>query len=354
MDTVKDEPSKLSQLPLAATAPASAESQPPPPEDGSVPKDGDASAAAAASATGFTAEGMKGGYYPPPMMHMPYHPGSPYPVPPGPYPYPYQIPYGHPYIYETKREKIKRPMNSFLLFSNEQRPILQAENPDKSNAEISKLLGSKWKSMSVDKKQIYIDKAAKIKAKFHQAHPNFVYTKGPRKKKKRKSGQGSTAETSPESGSPPPSNLYYYSFAYNPYFSSSSVPGSGGPEGADGATPPSPAPTTPSHASPAVPSPTSAPVSQPSPSAPPPTPPSLAGQPSSATQASPGMPYMMYPPPFYPYPYSRMMPGQRAGEVPGTPTHPKPTQDDSPSPKQPRLSEEGDGGDSPKADKKDA
>jgi len=203
------------------------------PGDDGTTKDGIAATSAAYS---DVHAGASYGYQ---MLPMPY-PGSPYPVPAYP-PYgPYQLPYGHHYMYEPKREKIKRPMNSFLLFSNEQRPILQAENPDKSNAEISKLLGQKWKSMPADKKSVYMDKAAKIKAKFHQAHPNFVYTKGPRKKKKRKSGQASAAESSPDTTGSPPSNLYYYSFAYQPYYP---VPGAGAGDAPDAGvtTPASPA-----------------------------------------------------------------------------------------------------------------
>lgn len=74
-------------------------------------------------------------------------------------------------------------MNSFLLFSNEIRPILQAkykgnENDiaqvhnavansryrlEKSNAQISKLIGEQWHKMDSEKKKAYVDAAEKIK-----------------------------------------------------------------------------------------------------------------------------------------------------------------------------------------------
>jgi hypothetical protein len=74
-------------------------------------------------------------------------------------------------------------MNSFLLFSNEIRPILQAKykgksddiaqvynantdsyfRPEKSNAQISKLIGEQWHKMDSEKKKAYVDAAEKIK-----------------------------------------------------------------------------------------------------------------------------------------------------------------------------------------------
>jgi len=86
----------------------------------------------------------------------------------------------------NKRNRVKRPMNSFLLFSNEMRPILQAQNKDQSNAQISKLLGNAWKALPIEEKKRYVERAAKIKTDFSAAHPDYVYTKTPRKHKKRK------------------------------------------------------------------------------------------------------------------------------------------------------------------------
>jgi len=86
----------------------------------------------------------------------------------------------------AKRNRVKRPMNSFLLFSNEMRPILQAQNKDQSNAQISKLLGNAWKALPGEEKVKFVERAAKIKLDFSAAHPDYVYTKTPRKHKKRK------------------------------------------------------------------------------------------------------------------------------------------------------------------------
>jgi len=100
----------------------------------------------------------------------------------------------------SKKSKVKRPMNSFMLFSNEMRPILQSIHPDSTNNDISKLLGNIWKSMSADLKRPYMDRAAKIKAEFSTQHPDFTYSnRGQRRKvKKRKHDPlGSSLETRP-------------------------------------------------------------------------------------------------------------------------------------------------------------
>jgi len=103
----------------------------------------------------------------------------------------------------NKRNRVKRPMNSFLLFSNEMRPILQAQNKDQSNAQISKLLGNAWKALPIEEKKKYVERAAKIKTDFSAAHPDYVYTKTPRKHKKRKLSVEKELSASLESASSP-------------------------------------------------------------------------------------------------------------------------------------------------------
>jgi hypothetical protein len=62
--------------------------------------------------------------------------------------------------------KIKKPLTSFLLFSEEQRPI---QGQGMKQSEYSKLLQPQWKNMSAENKQKYIDKAAVLKAKYTDA-----------------------------------------------------------------------------------------------------------------------------------------------------------------------------------------
>jgi hypothetical protein len=88
-----------------------------------------------------------------------------------------------------KISRVKRPMNSFLLFSNEIRPILQAKYKEKSNAQISKLIGEQWHKMDSEKKKAYVEAAEKIKEEFNKQHPDFVYTKRSRKRQRKELGE---------------------------------------------------------------------------------------------------------------------------------------------------------------------
>ena len=55
------------------------------------------------------------------------------------------------------------PVNSFLLFSNENRKTLQRQNPLLDNTEISSLLGQKWRRLSSGEKLAYKEKAAALR-----------------------------------------------------------------------------------------------------------------------------------------------------------------------------------------------
>jgi len=66
----------------------------------------------------------------------------------------------------------KRPMNAFILFSNEKRSELADMNPHLSNAAVSVLLGQRWREMHSSEKSGYVAAARRIKEDFHAAHPD--------------------------------------------------------------------------------------------------------------------------------------------------------------------------------------
>merc|ERR1719174_3436675 len=57
----------------------------------------------------------------------------------------------------------KRPMNAFILFSNEKRSELADLNPHLSNAAVSVLLGQRWREMLSAEKSGYVMAAKRIK-----------------------------------------------------------------------------------------------------------------------------------------------------------------------------------------------
>ena len=85
---------------------------------------------------------------------------------------------------EDDDDDVKRPMNSFLLWAKIMRRKYAAENPNLQNAEISKLLGKIWNSMSTTDKRPFVEKAEKLRIIHMKNYPNYRYA--PKKRKDRK------------------------------------------------------------------------------------------------------------------------------------------------------------------------
>jgi hypothetical protein len=76
---------------------------------------------------------------------------------------------------KDKNQHIKRPPNSFMLWSQTYRKKIFEDNITLNNAEISKLLGQQWKNLSNEEKQIYKDKAEQVKQEHKMQYPNYKY-----------------------------------------------------------------------------------------------------------------------------------------------------------------------------------
>ncbi|BFZ58768.1 hypothetical protein PYCC9005_005833 [Savitreella phatthalungensis] len=71
----------------------------------------------------------------------------------------------------------KRPLSSYMLFTQDHREVVKAENPDIAFGAIGKALGDKWKSMSDAEKKPYEDKAKKAKADYETAKAKYEKSK---------------------------------------------------------------------------------------------------------------------------------------------------------------------------------
>ena len=84
---------------------------------------------------------------------------------------------------KKRLNRIKRPMNAFMVFSQlERRKIVQLA-PEMHNAEISKYLGVRWKRLTDEERRPFIDEAERLKMLHLREYPDYKYK--PRKRLKK-------------------------------------------------------------------------------------------------------------------------------------------------------------------------
>jgi len=105
-------------------------------------------------------------------------------------------PHGHPHgdkdgdSPKKKEPHIKKPLNAFMLYMKEMRPVVQAECTLKESAAINQILGRRWHGLTREEQAKYYEKARQERQRHMQMYPHWNardnYRYGQKKKKRKR------------------------------------------------------------------------------------------------------------------------------------------------------------------------
>ncbi|XP_058805177.1 uncharacterized protein LOC131672143 isoform X3 [Phymastichus coffea] len=80
------------------------------------------------------------------------------------------------------KDRIRRPMNAFMIFSKRHRALVHQRHPNQDNRTVSKILGEWWYALGAEEKQKYHDLASEVKEAHFKAHPDWKWCSKDRRK----------------------------------------------------------------------------------------------------------------------------------------------------------------------------
>jgi transcription factor SOX4/11/12 (SOX group C) len=96
-------------------------------------------------------------------------------------------------------------MNPFMVWSQIERRKICEVTPDMHNAVISKSLGARWKALSEEERQPYVDEAERLRKLHSQEYPNYKYRPKKKQVKNGAANGGTSGKSSPTTASSPSS-----------------------------------------------------------------------------------------------------------------------------------------------------
>jgi len=89
-----------------------------------------------------------------------------------------------------KEPHVKKPLNAFMLYMKEMRPVVQAECTLKESAAINQILGRRWHGLTREEQAVYYEKARDERQKHLELYPNWNardnYRSGQKTKKRKR------------------------------------------------------------------------------------------------------------------------------------------------------------------------